>query len=835
MHEYTPEAAQAIESNYREFAHRLRVDWNNNGKYNHPLSDMTKFVTRSSREQALSSTAPEEVMLIEGYTAASLDIELSGDFNGLPIAGHFAPYNSRSVFYVEGIQLGVQMTYEIAIATDAGWEWYPQFTGMVREVNTDRRAGEVVLTCLDNAERMRTPVLIPPYAAYQDYLVNGYKRSGLVDSSSVIDLAARVAGFDNSPRGYWSQHKTYQGSDGLYGKKIALSVPFHGSMLPEIGALDNEFEFHLTEEWVNGTAAEKARAEQYRSGPDFAGNGLPYLACNAVPRGKNVWITKKYWMDTYDYVTPSAAWGTTVLGTWIYWTGSGVDEDSRVITVEYYDVMIDLNVRSSDRGVYPILRTGKKDPGGSHTATYTGPLMFLPTDPGWHYIEVAVNISPDQDAMMRTMIDGTSSAPNTAPYRLPASAEYALGGLVTVENKYALSDLFVFRNQFREFITNNDKYDLTSRSNVKSIGHLTGTPDGDTRWGRNRFMYTLRDDTQESWDIVKGVAAAEFGVVFFDEEGDFNFWNYDTVARLQQGEPVRKFTLDEVENLSLRLTMDSVRNVWRVTTRTAEAAPGITYDLAKDGAPRKDSDNTLPAVFQIPENNWIGFMIPDNDHVISTHPYLTLRPVDMLFDEYAPWEGYKTYRGTTYVGDQVAFYPRKSGPYWTKLVCFGTFDVPNTTTGVDGFVGPDDRAFFRLRGTMVQENEPRSFEVRNDASVADYGQRVLEMSNNFWLQDRFQTESMLSRLVSKLGRPIPVTDAITVPGDPRIQIGDVIEIADPDGFGGSIKLQIFGILRELEDGVGLVDTYQVEVVQQARVWILGDQDYSILGQSTVLS
>src|SRR5690606_40486572 len=59
---------------------------------------------------------------------------------------------------------------------------YPQFTGIVREVNTDRASGRVVLTCLDNAERMRTPVLIPPYAAYQDYLVDGYKRSGLVRS-----------------------------------------------------------------------------------------------------------------------------------------------------------------------------------------------------------------------------------------------------------------------------------------------------------------------------------------------------------------------------------------------------------------------------------------------------------------------------------------------------------------------------------------------------------------------------------------------------------------------------------------------------------------------------
>lgn len=827
---HTPEAAQAIEGRYREFAHKLLVDWNNNGLYDHPLTDMSRFVTRTSRNQALSSTAPEEIKLVEGFAAAELEVEMAGEYNGIPLSGHFAPYNSRSEFYQQGIQLGVEVKYWIGVATDEGWEWYPQFTGIVREVNTDRATGQVVLTCLDNAERMRTPVLIPPYATYQDYLVDGYKRSGLVDSSSVIDLAARAAGFDNSPRGYWSQHKTYRSSSsGRYGKKIVLSVPFHGSMLPEIGALDNEFEFHLTELWENGTSAEQARAEQYRPGPDFAGNGKPYLALNAVPRGKNAWAIKKYWAETYDYVTPSAAWGTTVLGTWIYWTGSGVDEDSRVITIEYYDVMIDLNVRSSDRYVYPILRTGKTSPSGSPTATYTGPALTLPEEPGWNYIEVAVHIDPSRPALMRTKVNQTTSSAVTAPYTLPGSAEYALGGLVTIENKYALSDLFVFRNQFREFITNNDQYDFTTRANVRAD------------WGRNRFMYTLRDGTKESWDIVKEVSAAEYGVVFFDEEGKFNFWNYDTVDSKQHEDPVRSFTLDEVENFSLRLTMDAVRNVWRVTTKTAEAVPGVAYDLARDGVPRQENNPSLPASFVIKEGQWQGFLIPDNDHVISTHPYVFLLPENVSFDEYAPWSGYKTYQGTSmggvvYVGATVSCYPRKSGPYWTLLVTRGAFNFDNGNPNeLVGFVGPNNRAFFRLRGTIVRENEERTWEVRNENSVAEYGERALEMSGNFWLQDEFQTRTMLSKLVSKLGRPIPVTDAITVPGDPRIQLGDVIEVDDPDGFGGSIKLQVLGITRELEDGIGLADTYQVEVVENPGQWILGHPDYSVLGQSTILS
>ena len=827
---HTPEAAQAIEGRYREFAHKLLVDWNNNGLYDHPLTDMSRFVTRTSRDQALASTAPEEIKLVEGHAAAELEVEMAGEYNGIPLSGHFAPYNSRSEFYQQGIQLGVEVKYWIGVATDEGWEWFPQFVGIVREVNTDRATGRVVLTCLDNAEKMRTPVLIPPYAVYQNYLQDGYKRSGLVDSTSVIDLACRTAGFSNSPEGYWYQHKTYKENNGLYGKKIVLSVPFHGSMLPEIGALDNVFEFHKTESWINGTSNEKARAEQYREGPQFVSGVPPYLALNAVPKGKTTEAIKKYWMETHDYVTPSGAWGTTVMGTWIYWTGQNQDADSRVITVEYYNVAVDLNVRSSDRGVYPILRYGKTSPGDVYDGFYTVPLLHLPEQPGWYYIEAAIHLDQDLPALMRTRINETVSSAITVPYVHSGGSEYALAGLVTIENKYALSDLVILRNQFREFITNNDPYIFEPRGNVKAIGHIDpDTPVTNSRWGKNRFMYTLRDDTKDAWDIVKEVAAAEYGVVFFDEEGNFQFWNYDTVDQKQHEDPVRLFTLDQVENFSLRLTMDSLRNVWRVTTKTAEAAPGVAYDLARDGVPRQENDTTLPVRFIIPNGTYFGFMIPDNDHVISIHPYLTLRPEDVSFDEYAPWEGYKTFQGTSYTGQEIYFWPRKSGPYWTKVICF------NGSSGPQGFVGLNNRAFFRIQGTLIKENEERSWEVRNENSVAEYGERVLEMSGNFWLQDEFQTRAMLSKLVSKLGRPIPVTDAITVPGDPRIQLGDVIEIDDPDGFGGSMKLQVLGITRELEDGIGLVDTYQVEVVENPGQWILGHPDYSVLGQSTILS
>jgi hypothetical protein len=65
-------ADTAITSPERNFTVRLLVDWNNNGLYNHALSNMTGYVKSASTSRSLRGSAPEEILLIEGASAASL-------------------------------------------------------------------------------------------------------------------------------------------------------------------------------------------------------------------------------------------------------------------------------------------------------------------------------------------------------------------------------------------------------------------------------------------------------------------------------------------------------------------------------------------------------------------------------------------------------------------------------------------------------------------------------------------------------------------------------------------------------------------------------------------
>src|SRR5690606_32960242 len=132
----------------------------------------------------------------------------------------------------------------------------------------------------------------------------------------------------------------------------------------------------------------------------------------------------------------------------------------------------------------------------------------------------------------------------------------ALSGLVTVNNWLAISDLEIARSTWFNDIQN------TSKDSIE--------PDGSAilDWGRNRIMYTLRETEKPAWEVAKEVAAAEYGVVYFDEFGRFRFHNFETIQARGLQAPDRVFTISDVEGLSMRTTMDSVRNKWVVTTTT---------------------------------------------------------------------------------------------------------------------------------------------------------------------------------------------------------------------------------------------------------------------------
>jgi len=95
--------------------------------------------------------------------------------------------------------------------------------------------------------------------------------------------------------------------------------------------------------------------------------------------------------------------------------------------------------------------------------------------------------------------------------------------------------------------------------------------------------------------------------------------------------------------------------------------------------------------------------------------------------------------------------------------------------------------------------------------------------------------NLLSYLLPRTLIPIPTTDAITVAGDPRLQLGDRVDVVDPDGMGERIGLQIYGITRKYTRDNGLIDTLSVEMLAPPRIGIWDSAQYGLWDQTFIWS
>ncbi|MGI8313342.1 hypothetical protein [Saccharopolyspora hattusasensis] len=823
-------AEAAITGRERYFSARLVVDWDNDGQFSHELSDLSGYALEIETDRSLKGTAPDEVMLLDGAAAAQLDATLAGEVNGQSLASAFSLYNGRSPLYRLPL-VGARVEYDVIVHTAVGAVSYPQFRGIVREVTPDRAAGTVRLSCLDYVELMRAPVFVPPYGINAVALSDGWKRGQLGDSSALVDFAARAGGFTMGPRGMsWPAYM--DGPD--YEAGCVLSVPFHGSILPEVGTLDGAQGVHKTELWGTGDANHRARAEAYTAGPHG------YLARQAFPQGEPG-AYSRFWIDDLGRDIAANASTTFAIGGWFYWAGPDVDADAVGIEIEIRSHRIQLGLESSDgRCQVKFLYCTSYNNNAFRTGTWetiNGPYSSAPTAAGWHYYEVLFKWysgagSDSGDIWVQANRDGIKGAPQLVANRSFVNRNDRFSGLVEVQNVWSVSDVQIFnvRNKppLEDFT-----YDVTPVGNAA------------VSWGRNRFTYTLRENGLEAWGLATEVAAAEFGAVFFDELGRFTFWTYQDVLD-RQGTFVRTLTVDDLSSLSASYNSDSVRNVWVVTTRAGKAAESILYDLARDGVPlRKQGDEYIPAVFIIPaaappSAKEFFFLPPPEAIAVSpwTIPTIQTGGTDPHFpgywDQYTPRHGRQMYTGPNFIQRQDGSTDPLTEQKFTSRELLRIF-VENAWSDAFGFVNPDGSARFRVEGLSVVEEEPKTWIIRDTDSIDQFGERVIELRGNRWLQDEWQTRAMLAALVDRTASPIPVTDSIEVPGDPRLQLGDAMEIQDSAGFGESIPVQILGVRNRLTSDGGFSGTLTVEAQRPAGVGIWNSSQYGRWDETFVWS
>ena len=796
-------AEAAILGNQRTFINRLRVDWNKNGKFDHALSDLSGFSDDVSVDRALTGSAPPEILLIEGSSSAQLRFTISGDYKGMSFPSVFSRYNRASPFYGKAI-VSSEVTWSILVETSTGIVEYPQFRGIIRTVTPNRKDNTVTITALDYVEELRKPVILPSWAISEEHVNYGEIDSQLCRSHWVIDSCLRLC--NTSPSNTRPRYKEEQGlpADGAEGVQFFLSG--NGSYLPTVWLVDN----------LNAStfpAAGKAMYQQTNQvnpkSPTgtprpwgFAGLGTPVQQRYGTPGDQGI---IRYWVTDRDGINP---WSAHYLGFTLNTNGTNADAYKTVSQFSVLEIAIGYRLY-----LYIDISAGKvrtrihNQFNDVHTS---GPWYNIPTDKENVYITAWWDLSERTGTRSSLRVGDTYTAVTThfsgpPPRNSNIEQRYdQIGGRVTLGQALSVADIFYSsRNYYGSTLNEGEAVAVPKRAAVLDQG-------------LNRFSHMPSGGkARDAWDIIKEVASAEFGSVFWDETGIFRFWNYQRMLQ-KQNTVVRHFTLDHVSGFQMTDSTDSIRNVYTVTTTRRRSLTGINRVFDAQDV----NQFYVPARTTKFFNLYVADIVSPLTFLMAKHDTMPDGPVgvpewtDLVNHGYCVQYKFPIgwYEDPTRAGVDIYVYFNTLG-HLTVRIWNGWYEDIRLAAGGTSADGSFDnsRAAFRIGGSKIVSSDSLSFMTRNPASITKYGARNLPLQGD-WYQDTSNSAQMMSVLMPRTAEPIPATDAVQIAGDPRLQMGDTIAVTDPDGFGTGIKLQILGISRSLKRSSGLTDRLSVEML-----------------------
>lgn len=817
-------AAALAPGQKREFHPKLMFDWAKDGLYADGNSDMSELFVEATIDRQLAGDFPAEVAVVEGNVAGQLDVVLEGAvISGNPVWKAFSPY-AAGWLGTAGAILNTPMYFELVVITALGPVNIRQFTGYIGQPVPARAAGRVTITCYDKPVALQAPISLLMWA------VDGFTRtqlttypdapdSGTVALTWVLEDVLRRCGL-------------YQGP--AWHPSAVAAWTLNGSALPEIGTTGIEDpyvngvwssgygQWEIPQFTPSGTPAQVYGAGQYGSTcfvgatglPVLAGRGISYLYGNAhtvYAWRPNVFgspASNLLGMAGWFKIDPAQSGTSSVLVHLeeAHYHFSGTDQKP---------AYLQLAVNHASGFCAAVLWSEGWTTSWTFNATTT-------LTAGWHYVDFWCQFQPGSNTGNFTF-DGTFSNSTT-------------GGTAAGIGAFTYSTAPSNTNLAQVIARGPAQYVQVYYQPTTTV-HIAPprvpvNPLVNLDRCQTRLLWLPNISNTAGWDILKAGAKAELGALYVTEAGVVTFDSRTTIkARQTAGASVLDITLDQLDDLSPETTVSSVINSMDYTLHTQHAVSSSTI-YATQAADQFQIPAATTRLFPVTNTATQSIRLGN----ASWHPQAQGYSNPVNPGEYGgagpsgafTWKDWMQFYGPTfwYEGftaltpgaalDSGVQPPEGSGLNVWPTIGFSTPDLDarrmvlnlqngNVSGGLLEYAVTDNTAFLHIGGTLIVDDGSTTATHADGPSIAAFGSRAANFPSSDWTQDVLTVPGVVTSLVNDTKQATPYFQTVSMVGDPRLQLQDVVTLRDPSGMGATMPASIYGISRRISRADGVAD------------------------------
>lgn len=724
MRTVSPELAAAIEASVRPLRVTGSIDWDGDG-HGGPgtIDDISGRLGDLTITRALTGQLPAEVLVVEGISAGTASSNLVKgltDDESMAVVQYFSRLNPDSPLYGK-LRAGRNARLDIELLTSAGWQSVPLLVdGVLRSLPVSVKDRRASLNLIDARDRFRTPVELPAFVAEEAYDGVNLPSSPGLEAGWVVSYALWKAGYPLSPPAR---------------SGAALWIPAHGSMMPFVGKT-SEGGPTICYTRPNSPVLSDIRRVVFDEGPHF-------LAPTTKASDTNPTNTMQGLGDpdgTAIFTSAGQSSGRIEFWAKIPASPSTADLAAEVIAVNTGASAAAGYGSSDPQASLAIRRDGvarlrlDASTGAAITVTVTGPTYTH--DGGWHLFGVHWDSATGAATFYR---DGVT---NSVPFTPQAAGDPA----ITTVTGYTVNWL----EPISEIqITGGLLLAAAWQPQTWDAGVVVDRPQN------RRLMGCYPDGPVQAWTLLQQVYGAERGLVWIDQDGVPQLW---TAARANMPDaltPVRTVTSKrDILSLGYDDRRDMVRNIIRATYAEISILPSaVLWALS-----------TLVRIE--PSQTWTTTIALDKP--IVSPPVLTGTAAPNGIGDpgtYVAITATGTVRGTVTTTGQTL-----------------TVTVTNLTASTVWLLDVNGDPDLTVTAQTIERASPVTVEVRDQASIDAYGDSPLDVPQNPWSQTRGWALGRAYALLALLRHEQIVYTDIEIPGDPRLDPLDRLQVVDEHGL-----------------------------------------------------